>query len=64
MRKLSVQEQQVLVEALNFYKQNLQHIMRYHLGGYTQERKDKLDITVMLIKEIKDDSGAARATND
>lgn len=60
MRELSAQEREVLVEALQWYKQNLQHVMRYHLGGYTKERKDKLDITERLIN----DAGAARKVDD
>ena len=54
MRNLSIPEYKVLLDALFWHKQNLQHVMKYHLGGYTKERKDKLDITSKLIKEMKD----------
>ena len=53
MRKLSVPELECLKTALLGQKRDLQHVMRYHLGGYTKERKESLDLTEKLLEEVK-----------
>lgn len=54
MREFSKEELTVLISGVHAYVGMLEHVMRYHVGGYTTERRKSADAGAKLLQKLKD----------